>query len=391
MTQNTGWGPMGAPGPGGQGGGWGGVPPWGGWPPPAPQPGAIPLRPLALGDMLRGAFAILRKHWKQLAGVMLAVQAVVLPVMAVVVGIAVAVVHEHVEPVFDPPYGRTPGAEDVVPVVVAGSLVFVLLLVVGMLGMAVLVSLCQAVLKEAVMGRPTTFRAMRRAAVRRAPAVAGAMLLTMVIAGAPVFAVLAVWVPLVVTVASGNGSPALLGVLPVLLLAALPLTVWLTTRLGLAPAAVVLEGAGPVTALRRSAKLVRGDWWRIFGYTVVGGMIAGAVSWLVQMPFNVIGMFAVVPALADQPEGSAPTGGLITALVFALLAMVLGTTVGQMFQIGFTQLVSGIVYVDQRIRREGLADAILAELAAGRPAAGPAARSGGPDGPTAGPDAPTGA
>lgn len=66
--------------------------------------------------------------------------------------------------------------------------------------------------------------------------------------------------------------------------------------------------------------------------------------------------------------------------------MVLGTTVGQMFQIGFTQLVSGMLYVDQRMRREGLADAILAELAASRPADQPAER---PDTPPAGSAGPT--
>lgn len=348
--------------------------------------GVIPLRPLALGDVLRGSFATIRNHWKQLAGVMLTVQAVMLPVMALAVVIAVAAVHEHFEPVFDPPYGETPGAEHVVPLVVAGGTLFALLLVLGVLGTAVLAALCQAVLKEAVMGRPTTFRAMRRAALRRAPAVAGALLLTMLIAGSPICAVMALWVPLMFSVASGDGGPVLLGLLPVLLFAALPLSVWLSTRLGLAPAVVVLEGASPVTALRRSAKLVRGDWWRIFGFTLVAAMVAGAVSYAVQMPFNLIGMFAVIPAVADQPEGGAPTTGLITALVLALLAMVLGTTVGQMFQIGFTQLVSGMLYVDQRMRREGLADAILAELAASRPADQPAER---PDTPPAGSAGPT--
>ncbi|TDU80201.1 hypothetical protein [Streptomyces sp. KS 21] len=364
MTQNTGW--------GGHEGGWGGTPQWGGWAPPAPQPGVIPLRPLALGEILGGSFSTIRRHWKQLAGVMLAVQAIVLPVMALATGIAVAAVYQHIEPVFDPPFGTQPTAEHVVPVLVAGGTLFVLLLLTGGLGVAVLTAVCPAVLKEAVMGRPTTFRAMWRAALRRTPAVAGTMLLTLLIAGSPLLAVMAVWLPLMFSAASGDVSPAMLALLPVFLLVAVPVMVWLSTRFALAPAVVVLEGARPVTALRRSAKLVRGEWWRIFGITMLGGLIAAAVSYLIQLPFNIIGMFGVIPAAADQPEGSGPTSGMITALVVAFVAMLLGGAVSQMFQIGFTQLVSGVLYVDQRIRREGLADAILAELAANAPNPGPA-------------------
>ncbi|MFF1496641.1 hypothetical protein [Streptomyces sp. NPDC058304] len=365
MTQNTGW--------GGHGGGWGGTPQWGGWAAaPAPQPGVIPLRPLALGEILGGSFSTIRRHWKQLVGVMLAVQAVVLPVMALEVGAAVAVVYRHIEPVFDPPFGTEPTAEHVVPLVVAGSALFVLLLVTGGLGMAVLTALCPAVLKEAVMGRPTTFRAMWRAALRRTPAAAGTMLLTVLIAGSPMLAVMAVWLPLMFSAASGEISPAMVALLPLFLLVAIPVTVWLSTRLALAPAALVMEGVGPLTALRRSAKLVRGEWWRIFGITMLAGLIAGAISYLIQLPFNLIGMFAVIPAAADQTEGSGPTSGMITAMVVAFIAMLLGGAVSQMFQIGFTQLVSGVLYVDQRIRREGLADAILAELASTAPTTGPA-------------------
>ncbi len=32
---------------------------------------------------------------------------------------------------------------------------------------------------------------------------------------------------------------------------------------------VLLEGEGPVSALSRSAELVKGNWWRVFGIMVV--------------------------------------------------------------------------------------------------------------------------
>ncbi|WP_218783246.1 hypothetical protein, partial [Streptomyces sp. BR123] len=344
--------------------GWGGAPQWGYPVPTAPQPGVIPLRPLDLGEILGGAFATMRAHWKQLAGVMLAVMAIVLPAMGLAVGIGVASVFEHFEPVFDPPFGEEPPADDVAPLLVAGGVLFVVLMALGLFGMAVVTALCPAVLKEAVTGRPTTFRTMWRAAVRRTPAVAGAVLLAGLIAGLPMLAALAVGIAVVVASAAADSGPAVLGLIPVLMLAALPVTLWLTTRFGLASAVVVLEDAGPVTALRRSAALVRGAWWRIFGITLLGGLIAGAIGWVMQLPFNFVGTFALLPAMTAMPEdGGGPSGGVITAMVFALFLVFFGAAAGQMFQIGFTQLVSSLLYVDQRMRREGLAEAILAELA----------------------------
>ncbi|MER8093707.1 hypothetical protein [Streptomyces goshikiensis] len=374
MTQNTGWGPAGGQGPGGPGAGWGGAPQWGAWQPQAPQPGVIPLRPLNLADMLSGTFETMRRHWKPLAGVLLAVLAITLPVMALAVVIAVASVFSHFEPVFDPPFGEDPTPEHVVPLLVAGGVLFVVLCVIGVLATAVMASLCPAVLREAVMGRPITFRTMWRAAFRRAPAVAGATLLSGLIAGAPMLAVMAVWIPLLIATASEHNAPLLINLLPMFLLAAAPLTVWLTVRFSLAPAAVVMEGARPVTALRRSAALVRGDWWRIFGVTLAAGMVAGAVSWVIQLPFQMVGLMGMIPVMAGVENGSDATpAGLIASLGFAVAAMAVGGVAGQTFQIAFTQLSTGMLYVDQRIRREGLADAILAEVGTDAPAAAPTA------------------
>ncbi|MFE2928150.1 hypothetical protein [Streptomyces goshikiensis] len=374
MTQNTGWGPAGGQGPGGPGAGWGGAPQWGAWQPQAPQPGVIPLRPLNLADMLSGTFETMRRHWKPLAGVLLAVLAIALPVMALAVVIAVASVFSHFEPVFDPPFGEDPTPEHVVPLLVAGGVLFVVLCVIGVLATAVMASLCQAVLREAVMGRPITFRTMWRAAFRRAPAVAGATLLSGLIAGAPMLVVMAVWIPLLIATASEHNAPLLINLLPMFLLAAAPLTVWLTVRFSLAPAAVVMEGARPVTALRRSAALVRGDWWRIFGVTLAAGMVAGAVSWVIQLPFQMVGLMGMIPVMAGVENGSDATpDGLIASLGFAVAAMAFGGIAGQTFQIAFTQLSAGMLYVDQRIRREGLADAILAEVGTDAPAAAPTA------------------
>ncbi|MFJ3515119.1 MULTISPECIES: hypothetical protein [unclassified Streptomyces] len=379
MTQNTGWGSTGAPGPGGPG-----APQWGGWaPPPPPQPGVIPLHPLGLGDVVSASFATLGRYWKQMAGVMLAVLGACLLVMALLAGIAVAAVYDHIEPVFDPPFGQDPSAEHLTPFLVAAITLFVLLLAVGLLATAVVTALCPAVLHEAVFGRPTTFRAMWRTALQRTPSVLGTLLLTGLIAGSPVLAAVLVWIPVMIVSVSGDDpSPGIVLLLPAFVLAAAPVSVWLGTRLGLAPAVAVMEKAGPVTALRRSAALVKGEWWRIFGITLVGSMIAMSIAYMIQMPFQLVGMFGMIPLMAEGGAAAELSTGMIVGLAFGFLCIMAGGGVSQMFQIGCTQLFSSLLYVDQRIRRENLAPAILAELAAQAPGTGPTPTDApGPDAP----------
>jgi hypothetical protein len=55
---------------------------------------------------------------------------------------------------------------------------------------------------------------------------------------------------------------------------------WLLVRWGFAPQAVVLDGRRGAAALQRSAELVAGSWWRVFGivlFTGIAVLIPGAL------------------------------------------------------------------------------------------------------------------
>src|SRR5262249_61772950 len=56
--------------------------------------------------------------------------------------------------------------------------------------------------------------------------------------------------------------------------------------------AVVLEGSGPVDALRRSWPLVRGSWWRIFGITLLAGIVVAFTGGILQLPFSIVSSLA---------------------------------------------------------------------------------------------------
>ncbi|WP_328970971.1 hypothetical protein [Streptomyces sp. NBC_00239] len=379
MTQNTGWGPQ----------------PWGGWLPPLPpQPGVVPLRPLGIGEMIGGAFSTIGRYWKTLFGITLATQALGILVLAVGSGIAYAAVHEDLSILLDTTYGDDPSAEHARRVLAAAVPLGALALLVMLLGMAVAATLAPAVLQEAVLGRPTPFRAMWRRTWSRLPSVVGTFVLTGLIVGAPMAAAVALAAATAALAAGAGGgedASGLVVLFPLFVLAAAPVSTWLGVRLSLAPAASVCEALGPVTALRRSAHLVRGAWWRAFGTFLLAGLVAAILSYLIQLPFVFVGFLGLIPAMLEGSGDSAPTAGMIGGFVLYAGCLLLGTVVSQVFQIGFVQLVSGLVYVDRRLRREDLAGSLLA---ANFPPSGPPAPQGphgvpGPQGPY-GPQSPYG-
>ncbi|WP_418956368.1 hypothetical protein [Streptomyces tritici] len=365
MAQNMGWGPYGAPGGG-----------WGAPPPPPPQPGVVPLRPLTVGDLLGGAMAAIGRYKGAVFGIPLVVFGVYSLVLGVTLVLAVSglgdAIPAFVDAVDDADRSGPPDWEVFQPFVVA----FVSVLAVASVGYLLAVSLVQAamlaVLQNAVLGRPATFGQVWREALPRVPALIGTTLLTGLIAMVPtVLAVIAFTVTLAgasMAAADGEGGGAVgavfvLGLLGALL-TAVP-AVWLYVKFILAPAAVVFEKQGPVAALRRSSQLVRGRWWPVFGISVLAAVMAGVIAGVVQQVLGMFGMIPMMSAASDlgaDPELSDVLSVLSVYLVIVLVAQL----VGYLIQTTFPPLVNGLLYVDQRIRKENLA-AALAETA-GTPA-----------------------
>jgi len=70
------------------------------------------------------------------------------------------------------------------------------------------------------------------------------------------------------------GAPAAVyGILVLLGLVALVLTIWFSTMLSLVTPVVVLENESPARALARSWRLVARSFWRVFGITLLAGII----------------------------------------------------------------------------------------------------------------------
>ncbi|MER7944148.1 hypothetical protein [Streptomyces sp. NPDC094458] len=368
MAQDAGWG-GGAYGGAAYGGGPYGPPGWGGWVPP-PKPGVIPLAPLKLGDVLGGAFSTMGRYWKQLFGLAAALYGGAALLMAGAVAVAYSAVSGHLDHVISLDYDESASSTDIVPLVVAGGVLALL----GIVTMAVVSGLMYAavpaVLQEAVLGRPAAFAAVWRKAWAHVAPVIGALILTALVATVPVLLVMAAFIGVIISVLTMDSGGAAATAVTLGILGALvtgPLAAWIWIKVCLAPAAVVFEGRGPVAALHRSAELVRGDWWRIFGITLLAALIAGAAGYVIQIPFSVLGLFPGMIGTASLEEDPSPTA-VIVAMSGYMVATLLGQLVSQIISTTFPQLVTGLLYVDRRIRTENLGPA-LAE-AAGVPAQG---------------------
>ncbi|MGR8011240.1 DUF7847 domain-containing protein [Streptomyces hypolithicus] len=331
--------------------------------PPPPKPGVIPLAPLVVGDILGGAFSAMGRHWKQLFGISVLVCAAAFAVVAAALAVAYGATQDSVDRVFDSgPYDDRIDTETVTSLVIAFAAVWIVAMLVMIVATATIQACCPAILQDAVLGRRSSIGAVWRRTRSRVPAVIGALLLPglalTLVAGLFVASYVAAMVSLVSDDLSGGW--AVLGI--ALTLTLMPAGVWLWVRYSLAPAVVVFESQRPVAALRRSALLVRGSWWRIFGVSLLGYVIASVASYFIQLPLTVIGMLTSMPDLTDlDPEAGA--GETLAAMGSYLSFVLVGSIISHVIATTFPQLVTGLLYVDQRIRRENLAPA-LAEAAA---------------------------
>ena len=104
---------------------------------------------------------------------------------------------------------------------------------------------------------------------------------------------------------------------------------------------VVVERTGPVTALRRSFRLVKGRFWRVFGTLLLAGIISGIVAQIASFPFAIPG-----DIFGDWL-------GVIFTTAGAVLAAIVTTPLSANAQT--------LLYYDGRVRGEGYDLQLLAE------------------------------
>ena len=302
------------------------------------QPGIVPLRPLQLGDIFSGALQTMRRNPAATIGMAFVVLAIFLiPSLAISLGIT-----------------QLTDLADADRLTVSALVNLGL----GSLASIALTGMIVYVVSEAVLGDRVDLATTWRAVRGRIPSLVGSVLLVSLLVVLAV-AVL-VGVLLAVVVATVNGDAGALAVLlsVVLMLGVLVLLLWAGCRVSLAPAAVVLEKAGPWRAITRAWRLTRGKAaWRVVGITLLAGILTGLFSSMIQVPVT----FALT-LLLQGTVGTLPTLHPVMVVSDHLVQLVV-----QAFTIPFTAGVGALIYLDQRIRQEGL-DVTLYQAAQARAA-----------------------
>ncbi|MER7520382.1 glycerophosphoryl diester phosphodiesterase membrane domain-containing protein [Streptomyces sp. NPDC126499] len=327
--------------------GWGAPPPHGHWgPPPAAKPGVIPLRPLGLGEILDGAVTTLRRYWRTVLTITIAV-AVITEVTNVLVQRYLVVPAEPVHPDASPAEAFA-AAADAARSALAESAPAALVAMAASLFSAALLTV---VMSRAVLGRPVTLAAAWQEARPRLPQLLGLTLLLSAMAAG------IMTVGLLPGLLADNTGLAALGAL-----AAFAVTIWLVIRFSLASPALMLERQGVIKALKRSAKLVQGSWWRIFGITILTQAMIFFLTMIVAIPFMILAMLASGDGMSALESTTFPYSW--TYLIIMGIGGVIVSAITYPISAGVTVL----LYIDQRIRREAL-DLELAR-AAGLPGHG---------------------
>ncbi|MET7859930.1 glycerophosphoryl diester phosphodiesterase membrane domain-containing protein [Streptomyces sp. NPDC005318] len=318
--------------------GWGSRPQGSGWgqQPPAAKPGVIPLRPLGVGEILDGAVSTMRAHWRTVLGVTLTV--------SVIAQIAIILVQRYLLPEPAVVDRNATGSEALRQAAdsMRSSVIYTApSMLITLIATLFTTSMLTVVISRSVLGRSVTLSEAWGEARPRLLRLLGLTLLLPLMAGG----IMAVGV----LPGALMGSAAGVGLAVIGFLAALVVIVWLLVRFCLASPALMLERQSVTVSMRRSAKLVRGAWWRTFGILLLTWLLTFIVTLIIAIPFAIIATVVDGHALSALLTGESVEFGW-PFLIISGIGDIIVSTITYPLSAG----VMALLYVDQRIRREAL-------------------------------------
>ena len=314
-----------------------------GWTPP-PKPGLIPLRPLDLGTILGASFRVLRRNPKPTFGAALLIQgSFYLLLILAVAGVSFSAVSRVNSSTSQNTDQITAGATGLI---VVASIIPALLAVIAS---AVLQGIIVLEVSSGTVGEKLTLRALLTKARGRIGALIGWAALVVLALTVVLGVIVVIIVLLVVSLGTGGIIAAvLIGFLASIGLAVV--YVWLSTKLALVSSVLMIERLSIREAVARSWSLTEGYFWRTFGITLLVAVIIGFVSQVASIPLSIVTQFATV--LFD-PQGQKGSGVTVLLVVVGLLAVVIAVVIQSITSV-VQSATTGLIYLDLRMRKEGL-------------------------------------
>lgn len=302
----------------------------------AARPGIIPLRPLRVGEFLDGSFGALRSNPRVMIGLTTLVMSLIMTV-AVLAQLAAA---RYLPGVVEDVFGTTTDEPTAVVFLEDESGLFLQATSALLLFLAtpIITGMLTYSVSRSVLGQRATVADVWRACRAR---VGWLLLLTFLIGlGATLIVGLSV-AGVVGAVAVGyevsSGLGVAIGIVAVA--GAAVALVWFTVRTLLAAPALVLEKLGPITALKRGWTLSRGAFWRLLGLYLLTSIIVNVVTSILTVPLGLA--MIVVTFAAPSFVVVAITQGVLYTVIYTIT-------------IAFLAAVVALLYIDVRMRREGL-------------------------------------
>ena len=127
--------------------------------------------------------------------------------------------------------------------------------------------------------------------------------------------VVVVAAPLIIFVMSDSAGLTI-GVAIVTAIAAIGLLILTAARWSVAIPVLMLEGLGPLDALRRSWRLVAGRTWRTLGIIFIASLVVGVVGGFISPIY--------IPGVAEGILSGSPSSYLLVAIVSAVVQVFVG-------------------------------------------------------------------
>ncbi len=300
----------------------------------AHKPGALPLRPLSLGDMYDGAFRIIRFNPKATVGAAVLVAAITMAVPVLITAVLSFTVGSALDASGDPSSDAT--TEEIVGLVGSfGSLFTGLFLL--QFGLIFVTGMIAHVTAAAAVGRRLSLGEAWAATRGKRWRLVGLTLLINFLALFLLTLYVLMWVGVVM--GSDSALPIVLwGLISAPLFIAGMAYFWIRFYYLPAPA-LMLEDVGVLGAIGRGYHLTARQFWRTFGIAMLTLVIASIAGNMLAFPVGLLGNLVVI-AVPDY------------ALLGLVLSQALSSVVSTAFVAPFTATVASTQYLDQRMRKE---------------------------------------